>query len=83
MDGSWPLEHRRPRGKESAQTQPRLMRAKHGNPVVVRRAMRAGKPIVRGAELLDGTGCPRSECRWPKGDRKARGVADSSVGGLV
>jgi len=25
--------------------------------------MRAGKPIVRGAELLDGTGCPRSECR--------------------
>jgi hypothetical protein len=45
MDGSWPLEHRRPRGKESAQTQPCLMRAEHGNPVVVRRAMRAGKPI--------------------------------------
>jgi hypothetical protein len=20
---------------------------------------------------LAGTGCPRSECRWPKGDRKA------------
>jgi len=34
--------------------------------------MRVGKPIVRGAELLGGTGCPRSECRWPKGDRKTR-----------
>jgi len=24
---------------------------------------RVGEPIVRGAELLDGTGCPRSERR--------------------
>ena len=31
---------------------------------------RAGKPIVRGAELLGGTGWARSERRWPKGDRK-------------
>ena len=34
--------------------------------------MRVGKPIVRGAELLGGTGCPRSKCRWPKGPRRHR-----------
>ena len=33
---------------------------------------RAGKPIVSGAEFPGGTGCPGSECRWPKGSRKAR-----------
>jgi hypothetical protein len=26
--------------------------------------------IVRGAEVLGGTGCSRSERRWPKGDGK-------------
>src|SRR5664279_3732791 len=31
-----------------------------------------GRPTVRGAEFLGGTGCPRSECRWPKGGRKPR-----------
>jgi hypothetical protein len=29
-----------------------------------------GRPIVRGAESSGGTGCPRSQCRWPKGGRK-------------
>ncbi len=37
-----------------------------GNPVGVR-ALGSGRPIARGAESLGGTGCPRSECRWPKG----------------
>jgi hypothetical protein len=30
----------------------------------------SGKPTVRGAKFPGGTGCPRSECRWPKGGRK-------------
>src|SRR4051794_18657010 len=32
---------------------------------------RPGRPTVRnGGILLAGTGCPRSECRWAKADRK-------------
>jgi hypothetical protein len=65
--------HRRPRGTEGTLNQPGLTRAEHGNPVRVRAAgRRRGRPIVRGAEAPGGTGCPRSECRPPKGSRKTR-----------
>jgi hypothetical protein len=35
------------------------------------RRRRCGKPTVRGAEFPGRTGCPKSECRWLKGSRKA------------
>lgn len=47
------------------------------------RAETAGRPIVSGAELPGGTGCPRSECRWLKGSRKAGRMAGSSAGRFV
>jgi hypothetical protein len=63
--------HRSPRGGEGTRPQLCLTRAEHGNPARVRAACgRCGRPIVRGAESPGGTGCPRSECRWPKGSRK-------------
>src|SRR5262249_12638892 len=34
----------------------------------------SGRPIVRGAESLGGTGCSRSKCRLSKGNRKPNGV---------
>ena len=37
-----------------------------------RRRWRRGRPTVRGAESPGGKGCPRSECRWPKGSGKTR-----------
>jgi hypothetical protein len=43
----------------------------------------AGKPTVRGAEFPDWKGCPRSECRRPKGNRKAGPVhTGTSAGGF-
>ena len=36
--------------------------------------VRCGRPIVRGAESPGGTGCPRSQCRRPKGDGKTSAV---------
>ena len=52
------------------------MRAERGNLARVRpagtgRCRPVGRPIVRGAEAPGGTGCPGSECRRPKGSRKA------------
>jgi hypothetical protein len=38
-----------------------------------------GRPIVRGAQFLTWTGCSRSKCRWPKGDRKADCEASSPM----
>src|SRR3954453_296811 len=40
---------------------------------------RPGRPTVRnGGILLAGTGCPRSECRWAKADRKPQRSGCSS-----
>src|SRR6266702_3010240 len=62
-----------PRGTEGTRIQPGLTRAEHGKPVRVRAAgWRRGRPTVRGAEVPGRKGCPRSECRLPKGGRKAR-----------
>ena len=70
-----PCGHRRPRGIEDTQPQSCLMRAEHGKPVRVRYGFGFGPgyvPVSRPREPnpLRGTGCPRSECRWRKGDRK-------------
>ena len=75
-DRSTASEHRCPRGIEGARPGPGLMRAERGNLARVRpagtgRCRPAGRPIVRGAEAPGGTGCPGSECRRPKGSRKA------------
>ena len=75
-DMSTASEHRRPRGIEGARPGPGLMRAERGNLARVRpagtgRCRPVGRPIVRGAEAPGGTGCPGSECRRPKGSRKA------------
>ena len=42
-----------------------------------------GRPIVRGAEPLGGTGCPRSEGRRPKGSRNPAPFSRCSAGGAA
>ena len=75
VEWPWPVSTAVP-GVEKASGPVGLMRVKRGNLVRVRRAgagMRrlGGRPIVRGAEVPGGTGCPGSECRRLKGSRKA------------
>jgi hypothetical protein len=76
-------EHRWSPGYRGHPPRSYLASVERGNPDGVRRRVGGGKPTVRKAQLPGREqDDPRSECRWPKGDRKPRPRPDPPIRGL-